>query len=368
MEKTPREIRENLIMQWYEKKLNRDELLNVLEWNTIIDAKKKKEIKTAIISEFYENFEKEKENTEFKDAENLYMGIKMSKREIDKKTKELWKLKESKKQELNEIDSAFFEIAKNAMSLDEGWLLKRIKFKKMDEKRNELQKQQKKINGDIYKLQAEKEVLLAELKKHEGIYWPKINRPQIKVKGLDYNKLIDEVKKESTLKWYKDKYAQIIKDKKEYMEKFVAEIENIDLGISENKKKEIVELLKISIAKEIELMKEWDEITKIAEETEKRLEENWWAVMEKIEELEKDIEKKEIEIIDIVERWRFAKADEILKIKEEEFQMRKELLKIEDECKALKTEFEWKIIDYDGSIIDWTKDKSFKTRDEWKKR
>lgn len=371
MEKTPREIREGLIMQWYEKKLNRDELFKVLEWNRIIDEKSKKNLKSEIISEFYENFNKEKEGQEYKDAEDLYKGIRSAKGEIKRKTEEIKELKKRNEQGLKEIDAEFFEIAKNVMSLDDGWLLKRIKLKREDEKRDELQRQQREINKEIYRLQAEKEAMVAKLKEDEEEYWPKIKRPKIEWKKISYNRVWQEKKEEMTFKKYKERYVEMLKAKEEYMAKFMAEVEKMDLGISEKKKKDTVELLRKSIKEEIELMKQWDDITKLADETEKWIEENWESSIKKIIELEEEMVEKEREIEEIVAKWEWAKASDVLQIREEEFAKKKELLDLQDKHKAIKAEFEWKLKDYDGSIIDWETDKLFKTREErknWKKR
>ena len=89
MTETPREIRESLIMQWYEKKFNRDELLTVLDWSRTIDDGLKKKIKKEIIQNFYENFDKAKEEERFKSADAEYRDIKVHRRQLKKISEKL---------------------------------------------------------------------------------------------------------------------------------------------------------------------------------------------------------------------------------------------------------------------------------------
>jgi len=364
MPETPREIRENLILQRYEKKLNRDELLKVLDWNEIINSEKKNEIKSEILENFYKNYEKAKENNEFQAADELYRKQKTTKKQIEKKEAEMIEMKKSNENKIQDLDDQMLEIAEVALSLEDWSLFKKLKLKRANERRDELQSQQRRINWDIYKLHMDKEKLTAVLKKDEETYWPKTDRPKIKWKRIaNIVKAHEELEKQHTLKWYKEKYFQIIKEKEEYLQKFMSEIDSIDLWLSEDKKKEIIDKMKKTMENEIETMKWWDDITKLADETEKRFEGNREIYTKKLKELEREIKEKEDEIKEI-EEWEWTSVDDVLQSREDEFIKRKELLDLQDKYKALKTELEEKLKKYDGTVIDWTDQIHVETRDE----
>ena len=67
---------------------------------------------------------------------------------------------------------------------------------------------------------------------------------------------IEKVKKEETLKWYKEKYDQMIKDKEEYMKNFLERLGNMDLfWITEEKKEDVMLRMEKDMKKEIEWRK-----------------------------------------------------------------------------------------------------------------
>ena len=183
MTNTPRETREKLIIQWYEKKLNRDELLRVLEWSGLDDGSKKK-YKSEIMQNFYENFEEAKNTEEFKSADAKYREI-----------KKLWRTFEEKSLEIN----------KKKVKSESEW--------KAEERWDELEAQQKEIKLEIWELEKEKVKLEASLKTKRAEYWPEFTRTIRKPKKNAYIPNSGETIKGETLKWYKEKYYKILEER-----------------------------------------------------------------------------------------------------------------------------------------------------------
>ena len=146
MLETPREIREKLIIQRYEKKLNRDELLRALEQNEILDKNVVKKLKSEIIENFYENFEKAKEDKKYKEADVQYKKTKLTKKQIAIKSKELDDKKKSTQADIKKIEKQMLEIIEKATSLDDRSWWNKLKLKKINAKRDELDKEKKQIN------------------------------------------------------------------------------------------------------------------------------------------------------------------------------------------------------------------------------
>ena len=317
MKNTPREAREKLIIQWYEKKLNRDELLRVLEWSEILNKEDREKIKSEIIKNFYENFEKAKGDEGFKSADAEYRDIKKTKRNLKEKSAELIIKKEESDSKLQEIDSQMLDIAETAMKLENGSWWKKWKLGNANERRDELEAQQKRIKREIWKLKEEKTKLQSLLKEKEENYWPKVERTIKKSKKIGLSETVQEsLKKQTTLKWYREKYFQIIQDREEYMKNLLSEIESMDLWISEEKKKEVLEQIKVNLQQEIDSMKWWDEILKMADETGKWLEDNWEEMMKKLLDLKWKIREKENEIEEFESKEKWVRTDEILQIRE----------------------------------------------------
>lgn len=372
MTETPRETREKLIIQWYEKKLNRDELLRVLEWSEILDKKGREKIKSEIIKNFYENFERAKGDEGFKSADAEYRDIKKTKRNLEEKSAELIQKKEESEDEFQEIDSQMLDIAEMAMELENWSRWKKWKLKNTNKKRDELEDQQRKLRQEIWKLREEKADLQSSLKEKEEKYWLKKKRTINKSKKIELVWTVKKVlKSQTTLEWYREKYFKIIHDREEYMKNLLSEIKNMDLWISEEKKEEVMEQIKVNMQQEIDSMKWWDEILKLADETEKWLEDNWEIVMKKLLDLKWKISEKENDIEKIESKEKWAKTDEILQIREKQFELKKELLELKNEYETVKWEIDEKLKQYEGKGIDFSKElrvESWKKRQEETKR
>lgn len=369
MTETPRETREKLIIQWYEKKLNRDELLRVLEWSEILDKEDREKIKSEIIKNFYENFEKAKEDEGFKSADVEYRDIKKIKRNLKEKSAELIQKKEESENEFQEIDSQMLDIAEMAMELENWSRWKKWKLKSTNKKRDELEDQQRRIRQEISKLREEKTALQSSLKEEEEKYWLKRERTINKPNKIELVWTVQKtLKTQTTLEWYREKYFQIVQDREEYMKNLLSEIKNMDLWISEEKKKEVLDLVKANMQKEINSMKWWDEILKLADETEKWLEDNWELVMKKLLDLKWKIREKETEIKEIESKEKWARTDEILQLREKQFALKKELLELRNEYETVKWEIDEKLKQYEGKDIDFSKELRVESWGKRKKR
>ena len=136
-------------MQWYEKKLNRDELLRILEEEVIMDKKSKKELKEGIMKDFYENYEKAKGENEYQIADAEYRDIKRTTRGLKGKKKELEKKKEERRIEIEGIDEEMQGIGQKAMKLENGSWWNKRKLERFKTRRDELDKQERKIKDEI---------------------------------------------------------------------------------------------------------------------------------------------------------------------------------------------------------------------------
>lgn len=365
MTETPREIREKLIIQWYEKKLNRDELLRALEQNEILDKNIVKKLKSEILENFYENFEKAKEDEKYKKADAQYKNMKWTKKQIAISAKELAEKKKSAKIEIEKIDKQMLEIIETAANLENWSWLNKLKLKKINEKRDELNKQKKQINWEVFELYKGKLALIASLHEMKELYWPEIERPNVKWKNFDYSwKMREELENETTLLWYRKKYFQLIENKEKYVQKFLSEISDLDLWISKEKKTMVLELLKTSMMKELETQKLWDEITKFADETEKRLEDNWKTTMEQLINLKLKIKEIESQVKEIENKEKSATIEEVFMIKEKKYEVQKEIIDIKDKYNSIKNEIDEKLKHYNWTSIDWTKIIHLESRQE----
>ena len=138
-------------MQWYEKKLNRDELLRVLDENEMMDKESKKKLKEDIMKEFYENYEKAKGEEVYHLADVNYRDMKRTKRQFENKADELARKKGMRRWEIRAIDEEMQGIAQDAMKLEKGgsWWLGKRKLEKARTRRDELDKQERKIKDEI---------------------------------------------------------------------------------------------------------------------------------------------------------------------------------------------------------------------------
>jgi len=130
---------------------------------------------------------------------------------------------------------------------------------------------------------------------------------------------IDEVKRQKTLKWYKERYEQMIRDREEYNEKLLWALRGMDMRISEEKKKEILDNIEVDMKKEIDDLKQWDKTMKEAKAVEKWLIENWKSTMEMLLYLKKKIEEekrgkgkrldRKMKIVELKEAYKQVKID-----------------------------------------------------------
>ena len=362
---SPREKREKIILERYQTKLNRDGLLKIILLSDAIDEETKKKLKSEILSDFYTEFEKVTSTKEFQELDKDYREIKKTERKKIKKSVELESQKEATEPEILTLDGKLCEIADFAMKLEDGLWLKKRKLKKAKEERNELESRQESLLEWINKIKIEKAQIESNLLIQQRNYGIKKERPKIKRKALKEDWLIlEKLKSESTFKWYKKIYMELVSDKEKYMNDLLQQIESVDFWISEWKKKEIMEMLKTVLEKELESFKEWDEITKLADETEKWIKDNWKSVMEQIKDLKWKIEEKEIEREDLKSKWTWDDSKDIYKNKHEWFKLQKELLNLKNQYNSIKTELEEKLKKYDWTVIDWTGQIYVETRNE----
>jgi len=364
----PREEREKVILDRYQKKLNRDELLKIISWSDAIDEETKKKLKSEILSDFYTEFEKVTSTKEFQEFDKKYRELKKTGRKKTKKSAELEAQKGISKPEVEELDKKLFEIANSAMKLEDDSRLKIIKSKRLEKAKEEWNILESRLNEILEKVKGihkEETELIWIYSEKEKKYWKKVERPEIKRKELRKDIVATEkLEAESTLLWHRNAYMELIKDKEKYIDELLKEIETTDFWISEEKKKDVIEKLKSALEKDLEIFKEWDEITKLANETEKWLKENWKSIMEQINELKWKIEVKEAEISKLKSKQIGDDSKEIYKNKERKFELKDELLDLKDQYKSIKTELEEKLKKYDGTIIDWTDQIHVETRDE----
>ena len=125
MTETPREIRENLIMQWNDKRHNWEELLKILQWCEGIDDSIKKNLKQEMMKNFYNNYEKAKENPEYQQADALYLDIKKTNNSLKRKSAELAQKESKTENDLDQSEQWMLKIAETAMELEDGAWWKR---------------------------------------------------------------------------------------------------------------------------------------------------------------------------------------------------------------------------------------------------
>lgn len=354
MTETLREIREKLIIQWYEKKLNRDELLRVLEWSGLDDGSKKK-YKSEIMQNFYENFEEAKNTEEFKSADAKYREIKKLWRTFEEKSLEIIKKKVKSESELKKIDAEILGIAAKSMDLGDGSWWKGRRLWKAEERWDELEAQQKEIKLEIWELEKEKVKLEASLKIKREEYWPEFTRTIRKPKKNAYIPNSGETIKGETLKWYKEKYYKILEDKKNYMKNVLLETKNLDFWIDEEKKKNILEEVEANLRQEIDAMEWWDQYTKSADDAEKWLKDNRKVTMERLSDLQQKIWELEKEIEELENKKDWLEIEEAYKIVQEECGLRIELAREKDEFDTISKELGDRIKIYDGTHMDWSK-------------
>ena len=350
----PREKRENLILQWYEKKLNRDELLKALDEDVIMDKESKKKLKEEIMKEFYENYEREKKWYQLVDIE--YREIKRAKRQLKSKAEELMMEREKTKWEMKEINEEMWEIAEKAMKLENGSWRNKRKLGRTKARWDELDKRKRQIERKIWKLETEEEELQLLLKNKEEKYWGEISwsisKPEKIERKMSKEQEESELKEQQvTLKWYKKRYEQMIKDREEYNKKLLWVIREMDLGISEEKKKEVLEKMEADMKKEVEELKEWNETKKIADETEKWLKDNWKTEMENLIWMRKEIEesRKQVKKLELKEKWK--NINEVLQIRDEECELMWRVFSLEDKYEQLKSYLQDKLEKYEGTYI-----------------
>ena len=360
MTETPREIRENLIMQWYEKKLNRDELLRVLWWIKSIDKESRKKIEKEIIENFYANYEKAKtEKQWYQWAEELYRGkwdtkgVKWIKNDLKRREYELENKRVEVKKKIEDIKSKRLYIAEMRVKFRKAWWWERMTWKKrfndVWSEWNELKEKERVINDEILKLSKEKKVLEAELNRLESQYWSKIDRKQIRKTWYLYEWMnMSEVRGELTLKWYKDKYEKMLKDKEEYKEKFLEEMGKIDIWITGDKKKEIMSKIQKWLDEDLENLEKWDRSLRVARDMWKWLEENDSKIMEELSELGKKISEKEEELEGVRVRKNWVEKKDIFKLREEEFKVKQELIGLKQERNNILAEYNEKYEMYYG--------------------
>ena len=354
MKKTPRETRENLIMDWHEKKLNRDELLRVLEWCEEIDKPTKDKMEHEIIKNFYENFEAAKHNTEYELANNLNLEIKKNKKLLQKKWEELKNKKRETENNLNESEEWLLDISELAMDLSDGSWWKKWKLRKANAQREELEKKRNKIRKEIWALEVEKMKIEALLKSKEKKYWSKINRNKKGQTVEKYNWVrVEELEAEKVYRRYKEKYMQMVKDREEYVLSLISQISGMDLWIDEEIKNGMLEKLKWNMMKEIEKMKQWNDQVKEVDKTAKWLEENMEKMIDTLYDLEQQIKEKKEEISIREKQEKRANTEQIVQLKEEEFNLRDELLDLESSYNSIKADLIEHFEKYEGSSIDW---------------
>ena len=253
--------------------------------------------------------------------------------------------REGEREELERIDKEMDEITKKAMELENGSWWKRMKYNKADTRWDELDKQEKEIKEEIWKLEKERAEIEASIKEKEERYWGEIERRVEKDGILEYEwAQKEDIQDVATLKWYKEEYEQMIKDKEKYIEDFMEEIRKLDLWLGEEKQKEILDRVETDMKEEIEELKKWDETTRLADETEKWLKENWKKEMEKLIGKRREIEEKERKLKEV-------ESQEGEGVMEEEYKLKRSLYQLNDEYKLTKTELEEKIKRYDWTIF-----------------
>ena len=355
MEKTPREIREDLIIEWYRKKLNRDELLRVLEWSGL-DKDIKEKYRSEIIQNFYEKFEEAKDNEKFKSADVKYKTIKKLWRNFEKRSSEIIEKEGESEKLLKDIDREILGIAAMAMDLeDESWW-KRWKLGKAKKELDELEAQQKKIRLEIWQLKKEKDKLDASLKAEWEAYWPKLTRTINEFKKNEEIFVPVGVIEDITLKWYKEKYYQVIEDKKNYMKNVLSEIKSLDLWIDEEKKKNILEEVEANLKQEIEIMEWWNETIEFANTAEKWLKENWKKVMENLSVLQQEIWEIKEKMGELDNKKEWLNAGEVYEVITKQYELGLELSRKQDEFDTLKKELSEKVERYDGTHLNWSEE------------
>ena len=351
---TLRDKRERIILEWYKRKLNRDEVLKIIMWCDGIKLEVKKQLESKILSDFYDQFTMATSNESYQEMDHEYRIYKKTDREYKKKREEVRKKQEESKMEVIENDWKLYEIWMSAMQLEDWSRWKESKLRKAKNKWDELEKRQKEILEGIRKLIVERDQLESRLSIQDEKYWKKMkgkrivqrSRPRIEPDKLDWQTWREE-NSENTLKWYKEKYMKILEDKEKHLENLLQQIEKLDMWVSEDTKSEVVRQLRWGLRKEIEVMKEWDEFIKMANEIEEYLEHNLEATKEKLIQLNEDIQKKKEEIQELQAKEERANMDELMKIWEEELKKKEEDFRLQEEYQRIESELNEKITQYE---------------------
>ena len=148
----------------------------------------------------------------------------------------------------------------------------------------------------------------------EESYGPKFERSQYEVNKIgDISKTLEKFNVD-TLIWYKERYVQFIKAKEEYLQNLLSNMKELDLWISEDKKRELLEIVQSNMEKEINDLKWWEELVKLANERKIWLKKEWKTMMQKLLDLSWMIQEKEAEIEKIESEKNSSSTDEIWEI------------------------------------------------------
>ena len=343
---TPRDVREKIIIEWYEKFLNMNELLGFLRKNKIYDDKSIDELEKRVRLNFFKNFDKAKEDKEFQDVDAAYKKLKTMKRQHKKLQEELiWREKEEAEKK-DDVDKRMLEISNMAMDLQNAswWdFVKKSKRKKIEKERNELENWQKTFR----KLRLENVVLDEDIRKLEEYLGPQKDRSKLRWKSGRKSLDFGDLKQETTLKWYKDKFDQMINNRGKILEGF----KDIDYWIDEEIKNEIIEKIGIYIQSLVE-NKESDEILKEVNKIEEYLSSNLDDIIQKLKELEVKILDKKSQLDEVIEKKKTAQSSDLLKYNEMIYNIKSEEIELEDEYNQMKLMINELLIKYDWSSID----------------
>jgi len=203
---------------------------------------------------------------------------------------------------MERIDKEMEDIAQRAIKLENGLWWSKRKLE-MVERRDELNSYKKQIEEEILGLEATKAELESLLKDKREKIWKNIvkfvKKPERVERKMSKKQEEMELWEQTTLKWYKERYEQIIRDREEYNEKLLWALREMDIWVSEKRKKEVMKMIWESMNEEIGRLKEWDELIRKAEEVAKWLKENMEIMMKEISELEVKIKEMEREKADI---------------------------------------------------------------------
>jgi len=258
---TPREIRENLILDWAQKNKNIGKLLSFL--SSLLDNESFCKLQSEILKDFQVNHEMAKSDKEYQAADKRYKDIQRLSDEHKRKVAELQTKEKNVEKEYNEIMNKINKIVNNAMSLENGSRWKKLKLEHTISEWDQLEARQKKIANDIDNLRKEKDSIELELSTKESQYGPEISIREEKEANISEYTWTEDilysfdqlVVNEENIRRYREAYDETIKNKENYMKTVLIEIENMDLWISDDIKKNVLEKVKWSMAKDVKILK-----------------------------------------------------------------------------------------------------------------